>query len=154
MSSTPANLEASVGGCQQEAASQLGTASALDAKLMGILGFMTAAATLLLTVPDALHSYRWILFAGAVASIVIALLALVSADDPKAGPDPIEFYRMFGGGEPQEFAEQLLADLGRTLSENVALIEMRRAFLSLSFVVATLAGTIFGIVRLLAWALE
>jgi hypothetical protein len=32
---------------------------------------------------------------------------------------PVAFYREFGGGEPDEFAEQLLADLGKTLDETI-----------------------------------
>jgi hypothetical protein len=154
MSVTPVNIDVSVGGCQQEAAAQLSTASALDAKLMGVLGLMTAVAALLVSVPDALHSYRWILLVGSVASIILALLGLIGADDPKAGPDPIAFYREFGGGEPDEFAEQLLADLGKTLDENGRLIEMRRAVLTVAFVVATLGGAMFGAARLLVWILS
>jgi hypothetical protein len=108
----------------------------------------------LVSVPDALDSYRWILLAGSLTSIVLALLGLIGADDPKAGPNPIAFYREFGGGEPDEFVEQLLADLGKTLEENGKQIETRRAVLTLTFVVATLGGTIFGVVRLLVWILS
>lgn len=154
MAATSANLEASLNGCQQEAAAQVSTASALDAKLMGLLGFMTAVAALLVSVPGALHSYRWVLLAGSVASIVVALAGLVGADDPKAGPNPLAFYQEFGGGEPQEFAEQLLADLGKTLRENAALIGTRRGVLSLAFVIASLGAATFGLARLLVWILS
>lgn len=154
MFSNSANVEASVNGCQQEAAAQVSTSSALDAKLMGVLGLMTAVAALLVSIPDALRSYRWILLAGSVSSIVVALLGLIGADDPKAGPNPIAFYREFGGGEPDEFIEQLLSDLGKTLDLNSRFIETRRAILTLAFVVATLGGVAFGAARLLVWILS
>jgi hypothetical protein len=121
---------------------------------MGILGLMTAVGALLVSVPGALHSYGRILLAGSVASIAPGLLGLIGADDPKAGPNPIAFYREFGGGEPDKFVEQLLADLGKTLDENSKQIETRRAVLTLTFVVATLGGAIFGIARLLVWILS
>jgi hypothetical protein len=103
---------------QQEAAAQLATAAALDAKLTGILGFMVAVVGILLTVKHGLTGYRWILLAGAGGALVIALLALIGADDPKAGPDPIDLYRRFGGGEHDEFLGQLLVKLEEAIDTN------------------------------------
>jgi len=48
----------------------------------------------------------------------------------------------------------LLADLGKTLDENGRLIEMRRAVLTVAFVVATLGVAMFGAARLLVWILS
>jgi hypothetical protein len=145
-----ANVSTSVSACQQEAAGQLSTASALDARLMGLLGFMAAAAGVLLSVPDALASSRWILLVGASGAIVIVLLALIYMEDLKSGPDPVDFYNEFGGVQPAEFIEQLLADLGKTLSVNKERIEERRAMLSGAFSIALLASIAFGVVRALS----
>ena len=117
---------------------------------MGLLGFMAAAAGVLLSVPDALASSRWILLVGASGAIVIALLALIYMEDLKSGPDPVDFYNEFGGVQPAEFIEQLLADLGKTLSVNKERIEERRAMLSGAFSIALLASIAFGVVRALS----
>jgi hypothetical protein len=143
------NVETSVGASQQEVAGQLTTASALDAKLMGILGFMGAAAGVMLTVTNGLASNRWILLLGAGGAIVIALVGLIGPDDLKSGPNPIDFYNEFGGVAPDEFAEQLLADLGKTIKVNTELIDERRASLSGAFSWAVLGAAAFGLVRLL-----
>src|ERR1035441_6658776 len=134
------NVEASVGASQQEVAGQLTTASALDAKLMGILGFMAAAAGVMLTVTNGLASNRWILLLGAGGAIVIALVGLIGPDDLKSGPNPIDFYNEFGGVAPDEFAEQLLADLGKTIKVRSELIDERRASLSGAFSWAVLGA--------------
>jgi len=149
MAAQPENVSLAVGACQQEAAGQLATASALDAKLMGLLGFMAAAAAVLVSVPHGLASNRWILLASSGASITIVLLGLIFAQDPRCGPDPVAFYNEFGGAGPTEFSTQLLADMGPALAVNGALIEERRAVLSGAFAVAVLGGIVFGVVRVL-----
>jgi len=143
------NVQTSVGACQQEAAGQLSTASALDAKLMGILAFMAAVAGLLLTVSKGLDSDRWLLLVGAGGAILIALLGLIGSEDPKSGPDPIDFYETFGALGPTKFAEQLMADLGRTIRSNTECLTERRSALSASVIFASLAAIAFGVVRLL-----
>lgn len=56
------NLAVSLGAAQHDAAGQLNTASALDAKLMGVLAFMSAVSGLLLTINKGLSSDRPVLF--------------------------------------------------------------------------------------------
>jgi hypothetical protein len=51
------NLNTSVAGCQHEASVQAESAAALDAKLLGLLAFMAAAAGLLLTLDDGLEAW-------------------------------------------------------------------------------------------------
>lgn len=143
------NLRASVGGCQHEASVQAESASALDAKLMGILAFMAAVAGLLLTLSDGLASYRWILLVGALGAVMLTLLGLIAVEDTKSGPDPLDFYTRYGGADPVEFSKQLIADFGRTLRENKTRLETRRAILSVSFAWAVTAGALFGLARAL-----
>jgi hypothetical protein len=150
MAAEPENVSMALGACQQEAAGQVATAGALDAKLMGLLGFMAAATGLLLSVPHGLASNRWILLAGSGSSIVIALLGLIFAEDPRSGPNPVAFYNEFGGATQIEFRAQLLADTGHTVGLNGDLIEERRVVLSAAFALAVLAGVAFGLVRALA----
>jgi hypothetical protein len=143
------NLNMSVGGCQHEASVQVESASALDAKLMGILAFMGAAAGVLLTVDNALSSYRWILLVGAAGAIVFTILGLIGPDDPRSGPDPIDFYKEYGAAEPAAFAEQLVANFGRTLAKNKEHVEERRTMLSVAVAWAATTGIVFGLARAL-----
>lgn len=143
------NLRASVAGCQNEASVQAESASALDAKLMGILAFMATVAGLLLTLSNGLASYRWILLVGALGAVVLTLLGLVGIEDTKSGPDPLAFYNKYGGADPIEFSKQLIADFSRTLHENKDRLETRRTILSGSFAWAATAGIVFGLVRAL-----
>jgi hypothetical protein len=144
------NLEALVTAYQQEAAVQASSASALDQKLMGLLAFLAAAAGLLLTIQNALHHWRWILFVGAAGGIVLSLIGLVGCEDTKAGPDPEEFYAKWGGGTPREYVKQLTSDLGRTVAENKGRVELRRGLMTLSLLSAVVAGIVFGLARALA----
>jgi hypothetical protein len=123
------------------------TAAALDAKLMGMLGFMAAAAAVMLTVAHGLASNRWLLLIAAGGAIVIGLTGLVWPADLKSGPNPIEFYDEFGGVHPTDFAEQLLADLGETITLNSTGISARRALLSTAFAWAACWGIAFGVAR-------
>jgi hypothetical protein len=89
---TNENAQASVTAAQQAIAAQLANASAVEARLSGFLGLMAAATAVLLTVPGALGDSRWILLTGAGASIVTIVVALLTADDVRSGPDPVVFY--------------------------------------------------------------
>jgi hypothetical protein len=143
------NLNASIAGCQHEASVQAESAAALDAKLLGILAFMVSVTGLLLALKNGLASYRWILLVGAGGSIVLTLLGLVTAEDTQAGPNPIIFYKKYGGAEPADFSKQLIADFDPMLRENKSRVEMRRNILSNSFGWAASAGVIFVLVRAL-----
>jgi hypothetical protein len=144
------NLNATVDGCQQKAAIQAETAAAMDAKLLGILGFVAAAAGLLLTVNDGLESYRWILLAGAGIAILVALEGIIRPDDVESGPDPIDFFEKYGEAQPIEFADQLFVDFREVLNENKGRIKEREEALSLAFASAVSATVAFGLVQALA----
>lgn len=148
------NLNASVTGCQHEASIQAETALGLDAKLMGILGFMAAVAGLLLTLNHGVESYRWILLVGAGGAVLFALMGLVSADDTKSGPDPLDFFNKYVAAPPGDFAEQMIADFRTTLEANKSAVEERREAFSAAFGWAVLAGIVFGVARLLVWLLS
>lgn len=144
------NLQESVDAGQETVAGQLTTASGLDTKLMGLLAFAATAAALMLTVTHGLASSRWIVFIGAVGAIAVSLVGTVVPRDLKSGPDPIVFYADYGGVPADEFTEQLLADLGKTIRANEAGIYIRRALLSGATGWALLSAAIFGIVRALS----
>jgi hypothetical protein len=102
----------------------------------------------MLTVAHGLASNRWILLVGALGAVILGLSSLVGSEDLKSGPDPIAFYKEYGGVSAEEFVEQLLADLGGTITLNRERLEFRRALLAGAFSWAVLWGLAFGIVRL------
>ncbi len=141
------NLDATIAALQHEAAIQAETAAAIDAKLLGLLGFMAAAIGLLLTVGHGLDSYRWILLVGAAGAVFVALVGVISPGDVKAGPDPIDFYKKYAEAEPVAFLNQLFANYRKVLDENKVAIKEREEALSLAFGWAVLAALVFGVVR-------
>jgi len=57
------NLHAAVYASHEELAAQVAADSALDSKLLGLLGFFAIAASILLTFPHGLHDRRVLLLA-------------------------------------------------------------------------------------------
>ena len=141
------NLQAAVQAGYQETAAQIETGSALDAKLTGVLGFMAAVDALLLTVNHGLSAYRWVLLVGASSAIMLCCLGLMS-DDVKAVPDPVAFYRDYGGAKSDDFLRKLLAGVGQIIDSNNGRLEERRNMLTGSFGLALLAAAAFGLARL------
>lgn len=141
------NLNTAKNSADQEIAAQITTASALDARLMGLLAFMAAADTVLLTVRDGLASSRWILLVGASAASLLALVGVVIGQDLKAGPSANKFYEQYRDKTPEEYIAQLLADLGKTIEGNRRGLDIRRGLLAAAFFSAAVASIAFGVVR-------
>jgi hypothetical protein len=141
------NLNTAKSSADQEIAAQVTTASALDARLMGLLAFMAAVDTVLLTAKDGLASSRWILLVGASVASVLALLGIGVGADLKAGPSANKFYEKYRDKAPEEYVAQLLADLGKTIEGNRQGIDLRRGLLTAAFFWAVVASIAFGLVR-------
>jgi hypothetical protein len=141
------NLDATVAALQHEASIQAESAAAWDAKLMGILAFMAAAAGLLLTVDNALHSYRWILLVGADGASVLALAGLLGVEDTESGPDPVDFYDKYGAATTDAFLKQMIDDFRELRATNASRVGQRRDMASVSFALAAFAAVAFGLAR-------
>jgi hypothetical protein len=142
-----ANFDATVAALRHEASIQAESAAAWDAKLMGILAFMAAAAGVLLTVNNGLYSYRWILFVGAGGASLLALMGLLGIDDTESGPDPIDFYDKYGAATADAFMRQAIDDYRGLRLENESRVGQRRGIASVSFGLAIFAGIAFGLAR-------
>lgn len=142
-----ANIDATVAALQHEASVQAESAAAWDAKLMGILAFMAAAAGVLLTVDHALDSYRWILLVGASGASLLALAGLLGVEDTESGPDPVDFYDRYGAATTGAFLNQMIDDFRDLRAENESRVGQRRDMASVSFAFAALAAVVFGLAR-------
>ncbi|HEX4436361.1 MAG TPA: hypothetical protein VH061_06145 [Solirubrobacteraceae bacterium] len=142
-----ANLNTTIAALQHEASVQAESAAAWDAKLMGILAFMAAAAGVLITVGDALARYRWILLVGAGMASLVALAGLLGIGDTESGPDPAEFYDKYGAATTDAFLMQMIDDYRALRVENKSRVGQRRDMASVSFALAALAAVAFGLAR-------
>ena len=94
-----------------ELSAQVQADSALDSKLLGLLGFFIAAAGILLTVPHGLDDQRVLLLAGTGLGALACLGGSTSGSEPKVGPPPARFYADYGTDSEAAYLTQLLADL-------------------------------------------
>lgn len=90
------NLRTAVAASYQELSAQVQAASALDAKLPGLLGFFAVADSLLLDLPPGLHHGRALLLAGASLGTLVCVVATLRRATPNVGPPAGEFYRDYG----------------------------------------------------------
>lgn len=148
----PENLEAANESAEWEIAGQIANASALDAKAIGVLAFMGAVGTVLLTVTNGLGSNRGTLVVGAAGSALWILIGMVMVmeQDLKSGPNAAKFYKDHGQKSREEFGAQLLADFGEILRRNQENVEFRQAMVSGAFVWAVIWAVIFGFLRAVA----
>ncbi len=72
------NLRAAVYASHEELSAQVQADSALDSKLLGLLGFFAIAASILLTLPHGLHDGRVLLLAGAGLGAVACFVGSMS----------------------------------------------------------------------------
>jgi hypothetical protein len=142
------NLQTAKTTAFEEIATQVSTGAALDAKLMGLLAFMAAGVGVLLTVAHGLATHRWILLVGAAGASVLVLIGTIGAEDLRSGPRAFDFYKIYGGLDPVDYDEQLIADLGKTTTDNEGALDGRRAVLAGAFFWAVLWSAAFGIVQL------
>jgi len=77
------NLRSAVHASEGELAAQVVADSALDSKLLGLLGFFAIAASILLTVPHGLHDRRGLLLAAAILGALACLAASIGGSTPK-----------------------------------------------------------------------
>jgi hypothetical protein len=126
------NLRAEVYASHAELSAQVQANSALDSKLLGLLGFFIAAAGILLTVPHGLDHGRVLLLAGAGLGALACLVGSMSGSEPKLGPPPAKFYARYGTNTEAAYLTQLLADLVDIARQNRAALERRRKVLALA----------------------
>ncbi|MGO9347252.1 MAG: hypothetical protein ACLPZJ_12835, partial [Terriglobales bacterium] len=108
--------------------------TALDSKLLGLLGFFAVAASILLTVPHGLHDRRGLLLAGTALGALACLAASIGGSTPETGPLPQDFYAKYGAKPEPEYLLELLADLTNTIRRNRQGLELRSR--ALAFAVA------------------
>jgi hypothetical protein len=126
------NLRSAVHASEGELAAQVVGESALDAKLLGLLGFFVAAAGILLTLPHGLEHGRALLLAGAGLGALACFVGSTSGPPPKVGPPPETFYAEYGTDTEAVYLTQLLADLADIARQNRAKLARRHRVLALA----------------------
>ena len=126
------NLRAAVYASHEELSARVQADSALDSKLLGLLGFFVAAAGILLAVPHGLDHGRVLLLAGAVLGVLACLVGTMTGSDPKVGPPPETFYADYGTDTEAAYLTQLLADLADIARQNRAGFARRRKVLAVA----------------------
>ena len=119
------NLRAAVYASHEELAAQVVADTALDSKLLGLLGFFAIAASILLTVPHGLHDRRVLLLAGIALGALACLAASIGGSTPKTGPLPQGFYAKYGAQSEPDYLVRLLDDLTATIRRNRHGLELR-----------------------------
>jgi hypothetical protein len=141
------NLRAAVAASYQELSAQIQAASALDAKLLGLLGFFAVADSLLLGLPPGLHHGRALLFASTGLGTLVCLVATVRPETPEVGPPAAEFYRDYGAGSEVDYLGQLLIDLAGKVEDNAVEIALRARAVAIAVILALFAVS-FGLIIL------
>jgi hypothetical protein len=143
------NLRAAVYASHKGISVQVQAESALDAKLLGLLGFFAVAASILLTLPHGLHDGRVLLLAGAGLGALACLLGSVGGSTPRAGPSPTQFYACYGTDTEVDYLTQLLADLADTVKQNRKGLKRRDRALALAIRGSVLLAIAYGLLSLI-----
>lgn len=138
------NLRSAVYASYEELSAQLQAASALDAKLLGLLGFFAVAGSLLTTFPHGLHGGGVLLLSG-VGSGALACIVGITAAAPDTGPRPREFYADYGAESERYYLAQLLSDLSATSALNRGGLANRRRALKVALNVPILLAILYGL---------
>jgi hypothetical protein len=142
------NLRAAVHASEGELAAQVVADSALDSKLLGLLGFFVAAAGILLTVPHGLDHGRVLLMAGTAFGALVSLVGSMRDARPKVGPPPETFYARYGTDTEAAYLTQLLADLADIARQNRAELARRHKVLALAPSAPILLAVLYGLLSL------
>jgi hypothetical protein len=112
------NLRSAVYASYEELSAQVQADSALDAKLLGLLGFFAVGGSILLTLPQGLRDGRALLLVGMVFGVLACLVGTVGGSSPNMGPPPKRFYAKYGARAEHDYLGQLLVDLAATTRIN------------------------------------
>jgi hypothetical protein len=140
------NLRNAVHASYDELSAQVQADSALDAKLLGLLGFFAVAGSLLLTLPSGLHDGRGLLLAGAACGVFACIAGSLASSSPNVGPPPAEFYAKYGARAEPDYLAQLLGDLTETRLANHRGLELRRRALAFAVCAPAVLGVFYGLV--------
>lgn len=142
------NLRAAVYASHKELSAQVQADSALDAKLLGLLGFFAVAGSLLLTLSNGLQDGRILLLAGVGLGALACLVGSVGGSSPNMGPPPEQFYADYGAGTEADYLTQLLSDLAVMAELNREGLERRRRAITFAVRAPTLLAAVYGVVWL------
>jgi hypothetical protein len=142
------NLRVAVYASHAELAAQVQADSALDSKLLGLLGFFVAAAGILLTVPHGLDDRRLLLLAGAGLGALACLWGSTKDSEPNVGPSPETFYADYGTNTEAAYLTQFLADLANRARQNRAELARRRIALAFATRTPILLALLYGLLTL------
>jgi hypothetical protein len=140
------NLRTAVSASYEELSAQVQADSALDAKLLGLLGFFAIAGSLLLTLPHGLHDGRVLLLIGTGLGALACLVGSMGGSSPNMGPPPEQFYADYGARAEADYLAQLLADLAATTRINHEGLELRRRALAVAVGAPILLAVAYGLV--------
>jgi hypothetical protein len=142
------NLRAAVHASEGELAAQVVADSALDSKLLGLLGFFAIAASILLTVPHGLSDRRGLLLAGTILGALACLAASIGGSTPKTGPLPQGFYAKYGAQPEPDYLVRLLDDLTADILRNRQGLELRNRALVFAVAAPIVLTIAFGLLTI------
>jgi hypothetical protein len=126
------NLRSAVYASHEKLTAQVAADSALDSKLMGLLGFFVAVAGLLLSLLHGPHDGRPLLLAGVTFGALACLVGSMGGSTPNTGPPPRQFYADYGARAEADYLTQLLADLALTADRNRKGLKRRQQALAIA----------------------
>jgi hypothetical protein len=142
------NLRSAVHASHEELAAQVVADTALDSKLLGLLGFFAVAASILLTVPHGLHDRRGLLLAGTALGALACLVASIGGSTPKTGPLPQNFYATYGAAPEPDYLVRLLDDLTADILRNRQGLELRSRALAIAVAAPVVLTTAYGLLAI------
>jgi hypothetical protein len=142
------NLRSAVHASEGELAAQVMADTALDSKLLGLLGFFAVAGSILVTVPHGLSDRRVLLLAGTVLGALACLAASIGGSTPKTGPLPQDFYGQYGAKIEPEYLRQLLAELTNTIRRNRQGLALRSRALAFAVAAPIVLAIAFGLLAI------
>lgn len=126
------NLRSAVYASFEELSAQVQADSALDAKLLGLLGFFAVAGSVLLTLPCGLRGDHVLLLVGVAIGALTCVAGSMGGPAPSTGPLAAKFYVDYGMQSEVEYLSQLLADLASAALANETSLQLRRSALSVA----------------------